>query len=400
MKDQELVVLIHRYLTDAITDDDLILLRNELKLKSEDDLLEIWDNLAELPLDLSKGIPNAGDIFENIITDERLQINISQNNVNPWRKTTTLTIRIISAAIIIVFLKLGIDYLKQPEDLKITADSGKGEELILPGGNKAKIVLTDGREIDLEKLKSDTIIRLAGYSIQKNKDGSIGYFLDENASAGTPVYNTIVTPTGGEYRLSLSDGSQVFINASSRLHYPVRFENEKRIVQLEGEAYFEVTKKLIDGKNVPFKVKTKQQTLEVLGTTFNINSYGESIQTTLIEGSVRLSYLNGESRVIKPNQQLNFEPRSNSITVLDVDPFYAIAWKNGAFSFEDASIYQVMESVARWYDIKVEYKDDFSNNRFSGSMSRSDDIEKVLKTIELTGEIKFNRTGRRIIVMK
>ncbi|NQD72190.1 DUF4974 domain-containing protein [Sphingobacterium shayense] len=401
MKDQELVVLIRQYLKNSITDEDLVLLRNELTQKSEDDLLEIWDKFSELPIDFSRSIPNADDTFEKIIADHRVQATISQNNsYKLWRRVTKRSVQIIAAAAVILVLKLGIDYLRQPQSLKNAATSNQSKELILPGGNRAKIVLTDGTEIDLEKLKPDTLIRLAGYSIQKNKDGSVEYFIDENAPADLAVYNTIVTPKGGEYQLSLSDGTQVFINASSRLRYPVQFDSGEREVELEGEAYFEVAKKLVEGTNVPFIVKTKQQILEVLGTTFNINSYGKSIQTTLIEGSVKLSYKNGESHIIKPNQQLTFTPQGSSITIAEVDPFYVLAWKNGAFSFEDASIYQVMESIARWYDVEIEYKNDFSGNRFSGSMSRSDDIEKVLKTIELTGQIKFIRTGRRVVVRK
>lgn len=398
MRDQELVVLIRQYLTSSITDENLVALRTELKLKSEDDLLAIWDTISELPIDPSQDIPSAHGTFEKIIGDDRILADISQNNqTKSRRKVWRISLRILSAAMVLFLLKFGVDYFKASENLKVMGQHNQTKELVVPGGSKAKIVLTDGTEIDLEKLTTDTLIQLAGYSIQK-KDGSIVYAIDENSNS--IVYNTIVTPKGGKYELTLSDGTAVSINASSRLRYPVAFAEDLREVELEGEAYFEVTKKLTGGENVPFMVQTKQQQLEVIGTTFNINSYGESIQTTLVEGSVKLSYENGESHLIKPNQQLNFSPKDHSITITEVDPFYAVSWKNGVFSFEDASIDQVMESIARWYDVEIEYKDDFSENRFSGSMSRSDELEQVLKTIELTGDLRFRLNGRRVLVME
>ncbi|WP_270087880.1 FecR family protein [Sphingobacterium sp. SYP-B4668] len=401
MKQEQLIILIHQYLIDAISDENLIQLRNELKQKSEEDLLDIWDNFSEFPSDLSQDVPNKGDIFDKIISDGRVQSAIVQKNRLVSRhRLRIISIGIVSAASLIIFLKWGIDYFQRPRTTDQTFVSKEAGEAILPGGNRARIVLTDGAEIDLEQLKPDTVIHLAGYSLQKRADGSISYILDNDVDSKTVIYNTIVTPRGGEYKLNLSDGTQVFVNSSSRLRYPVRFEGSSRQVELDGEAYFDVTKQFINGHNIPFIVKTGPQVLEVLGTIFNINSYGKSIQTTLVEGSVKLSYGNGQSRIIKPNQQSNYEPQAHSSTITEVDPFFAIAWKNGSFSFEDASIYDVMESVGRWYDVEVHFKGDFSGERFSGTMSRSDDIEKVLKTIELTGEMKFNRTGRRILVMK
>ena len=155
MNDQELVVLIHQYLTNTITDEDLLILRSELNKKSEDDLLAIWDNISELPIDPLLQIPNADDTFGKIIIDDRILEDISQNQqINPRVKIWRTSLKVLSAAMVILLLKFGIDYLNRTESLKIFEEDKMAREIPVPGGNKARIVLTDGTEIDLEKLKS------------------------------------------------------------------------------------------------------------------------------------------------------------------------------------------------------------------------------------------------------
>lgn len=269
----------------------------------------------------------------------------------------------------------------------------------VPGGNKAQILLEDGRILDLEMLQKDTLVRLDGYTIYKDADGQVTYRL-EGASGRQVAYNTIITPKGGEYRLTLSDGTHIVVNAMSSLRYPIRFGTDKRAVELlSGEAYFEVNKVSHHDTKLPFVVKTKEQVLTVLGTAFNINSYAADIVTTLVEGSVQLENQQNKIRLV-PTDQAIYREDKDRYDVHRVDPYYLTAWKDGKFAYEKGSIHRVMQDIARWYDVEVEYAGSVQDIYFSGTVSRFEDLDKLLNTISLTGSIKFVREGRRIVVMK
>jgi len=383
---------------NSISEDNLILLKNILEQKTDEDLLWIWDILMESSPDTKGYVPDAEHLFQRIILDERLQSNFSKGTkkIKIIRRLVTL----VAAACILVFLKFTIDFINRPDPTEAKLSAADTISTIKPGGNKARIVLADGTQLDLEALKNDTIIQLEGYSVHKTADGSITYLVTGEQRVKGSLYNTIITPRGGEYNLTLSDGTKVAMNASSTLRYPINFREDIRRVELKGEAYFDVSKQYRDDKRIPFIVETDQQTLEVLGTSFNVNSYGKTIETTLVEGSVKISFDNGQSHVLVPNQQAVYRRESKSTAITTVDPFYVTAWKNGSFAFEDASINEVMESVARWYDVDVVLKDDLKDKQFSGMISRFEDIDKLLKTVELTGAVRFEVNGRRILVMK
>lgn len=383
---------------NSISDEDLILLKNILQQKTDEDLMWIWDILMESSPDTKEHAPNSEHLFQRIMLDGRLQPNFSKGTKKI--KISRRLVMLVAAACILVFFKFAIDFIGNPDPIEARLSAKDTISTIRPGGNKARIVLADGTQLDLEALKNDTIIQLEGYSVHKTADGSITYAVTGEHGVKDNLYNTIITPNGGEYNLTLSDGTKVAMNASSTLRYPINLQEDVRAVELQGEAYFDVSKQYRNGKRIPFIVETDQQTLEVLGTAFNVNGYGKTIQTTLIEGSVKISFDNGESHFLKPNQQAVYTRESKNTAITTVDPFYVIAWKNGSFAFEDASIDEVMESVARWYDVDVVFKDDLKDKQFSGMISRFEDIEKLLQTVELTGSVRFEINGRRILVMK
>ncbi len=305
----------------------------------------------------------------------------------------------VAAACLLLFAVIG--YYVFPD--KVTIEKPLAEsatEQILPGGSKAKVVLEDGNIIDLEALDSDTTIKLDGYSIHKNSNGVLSYILDDKLEKNKLVYNTIVTPKNGEYHLVLPDGTKIWINSSSELRYPLSFAEDLREVHLSGEAYFEVNKVKAHHRNIPFIVNTGKQKLEVLGTTFNINNKVGDIKTTLVEGSVQLSYEDGQKYLLKPNQQAIYHQEKSKVSIIKVDPFYITSWRNRTFNFNNISIYQVMEILSDWYDVKVEYRSNVKDNYFTGTVSKYDQIDKVLQVIEMTGSTKFKMQGRRIIVMK
>lgn len=283
---------------------------------------------------------------------------------------------------------------------KMKGESTYTSSEVLPGSAKGNLLLDNGELIDLDKLSADTTIVLNGYSVTKDKDGELFYTLGYTEQSDRIIYNTIVTPKGGEYKLSLPDGTQIWVNSSSQLKYPLNFGKDRREVELDGEAFFEVTKLQFDRRHIPFIVKTRQQELEVLGTTFNVNSYEPEIRTTLVEGAVRLRFDKEKQQLLKPNQQAIYNPQNDKVSVNPIDPFYTIAWRNGSFAFDNANLYDVMATIARWYDIKVDYQGDFKDVYFSGTISRYADINKLLKLITLTGGVHFELKERRVSVMK
>ncbi|HMI64109.1 MAG TPA: FecR domain-containing protein, partial [Puia sp.] len=212
-------------------------------------------------------------------------------------------------------------------------------------------------------------------------------------------YNKIVVPVGGQYRVTLPDGTNVWLNAASSLEYPVEFSGDRRQVTLTGEAYFEVVK----NAEMPFIVNVnRKMNVNVLGTNFNIMAYEDEdrISTTLLEGSVKVVDLANpaNAKILRPGQQADWSD-STKIKVVAAEAEEAIAWKDGQFLFVNEDIHSIMRKLARWYDIKVEYSESMKNKSFDGSISRNRNISEVLKLMELTKSVHFTFGEREIIVM-
>lgn len=273
----------------------------------------------------------------------------------------------------------------------------------LPGSNKAILVLADGRKISLSDVNNGNVAKEAGLSITKTADGQLVYNVLEESSSGATkddTYNTIETPKGGVWQIKLPDGSSVWLNAASSLTYPISFAKGKnRIVELKGEAYFEVSK----DKEHPFVVKTAKQEVEVLGTHFNINSYADEseVKTTLLEGSVKVvPYLAGEqANVLKPGEQAILNAKG--LNIKEVDAEEAIDWKNGYFMFNNERQESIMRKIARWYNVQIEYADASAKDvMYYGSISRFENVSKVLRKFEQTGEVRFEINKNKITVYK
>ena len=392
MKKEELKGLIQKYKDNRLTETELQRLKERFHSQEFD---SVFDQATE-ELFLEHGDSTVG------VDSEQLYDNISReihpHKKRPYGLRNWLYISTASvAAAILLFFYLNPSILSKSTD---EATLEKQEQMaILPGGAKAKLVLEDGKIVDLANLSKDTTLQLAGYKIYKNAKGELTYTLIDAKIASAGLYNTIVTPKGGEYNLQLPDGSKIFVNASSTIRYPLQFDKAKREVELDGEAYFEVKQMIQNNNSIPFIVKTREQTLKVLGTSFNINSYSDRIETTLVEGKVQLSYPNKKGGLLTPNQQSRYHSSQGAFEIKDVDPFYTIAWKDGNFAFENTSLSTVMKDLERWYDVEIEYRGNFSKIRFSGTISKYESIDKVLRAIELTGSVKFKIQERRIIVM-
>ncbi len=261
---------------------------------------------------------------------------------------------------------------------------------IKPGKNTATITLPDGSRMQLSESKAGVVIEanqikyIDGTLFDTGKD-------NEQTDSQLSGFTTISTPRGGTYQVALPDGTKVFLNADSKLEFASQTFNKDRRVKLTGEAYFIV----VHQSKTPFRVESAGQTVEDIGTAFNINAYPDEriTRTTLVEGSASVNDV-----VLKPNQQSTL--RAGSLKVEEVDAELAVAWKNNQFIFEKEDIRYIMRMISRWYNVEIVYHGELPSATFSGGVSRFANVSEVLRPIESTGEVKFKIDGRKIIVSK
>lgn len=311
----------------------------------------------------------------------------------------------VAASILIVFT-FGLSYLifnpkTNQSNLEISnsASKIKNKDAIIPGDKRAILTLDDNTQIVLDDIEAGDIKSINNVKISKTATGQLIYDISANQNQNTPVtYNTISTPAGGEYQVKLSDGTLVILNAKSSIKFPTVFSGNDRRVEISGEVYFDVSY----NSQKPFFVEAGGQTVKVLGTQFNINSYSKEkgIKTTLIEGSVLVkSNLKNLSKVLKPGQESILDQQHSQFSVSTVDIESAVAWKNGFFIFDNEELEDIMNHIARWYDVEIEYNNINKTTQFGGAISRYRKLEDVLNLLELTDKVKFKIQGRRIIVM-
>lgn len=265
---------------------------------------------------------------------------------------------------------------------------------VAAGGNKATLTLSDGKIISLSQTGKELVAIQGGVTI-KNSRGLLAY-KHQNNSLVIQTKNKLETPRGGKYQLLLPDGTKVWLNSASILTYPNSFSGNERKVILEGEAYFEVAK---DPRKI-FKVISKTQTIEVLGTHFNIKSYEEDgkTQTSLVQGKVKI-FRGLQYEILKPGQTSFTTENSKYIKIETTNLEKDLSWKNNEFIFTGDDLKTIMREVARWYDVEVIYKGNFDQSKYFGVVSRSKNISAVLKMLQLTGKINSKIEGRRITLM-
>lgn len=272
---------------------------------------------------------------------------------------------------------------------------------ILPGSDKARLTLSDGSTISLAETANGQIAVQEGLHVEKTREGEIVYRPQAGHVADVQAFNSIVTPNGGQYRVTLPDGSKALLNAASSLTYPVHFSDRERRVKMTGEVYFEIAK-ATDGrdKRIPFIVESGKQEIQVLGTTFNVHAYADEPQQriTLIEGSVGLKSP-GDSRytLLKPGQQALV---GNGITVSDADMKRDLAWVNGAFVFRREELQRILRKIARWYDLEVDCPPELADMKFTGKVSRDQPLSAIIRMIAATEKIHVELKERRLIVSK
>lgn len=406
MNQNKLIELLGLFVDGGISREDYDLLVDYIRANPEDEELNI---AIDTVFKNSKkfNLLNGDDkelIFQNIIRNKHFDSEIQ----NELEIIPTFAPRLwyqlgVAASILLLIVTSLFFYTNRTpvNKLALKVVEPKKAAVILPGDNKAILTLSDGTKIILEDAKNGILANQAGVSIQKTSDGKLLYSFSNSANTVSPetkenvIYNKIETPIGGKYQINLPDGSKVWLNSSSSLRFSALFNGHTREVELSGEAYFDVSK----NKGKPFRVITKDQIVEVLGTQFNINSYSDEgpIKTTLIEGSVKIIYKD-KVVLLSPGQQ--FQPKELVSAVVEADTEEVVAWKDGYFVFKNEDIKSIMRKLSRWYNVEVSYSGNIPEVGFGGNISRSKDISEVLDVLQLTNAIHFKVEGRRITVMR
>ena len=313
------------------------------------------------------------------------------------RKSRRMTLRWSIAASIILLVGLfvgrtinGVRDMHEEQEL--------AKNVMQPGTSKAILMMADGKEVVLEQGQNLNILLNERVRVATSSQGIV--YEEYGKGMVTEEYNKLTTPVGGEYSLVLSDGTKVFLNADSELKYPVEFSDGKRIVDLKGEAYFEVHKDSLR----PFVVRVNGAEVTVLGTSFNVNTYGDDgqIYTTLVNGAVRVSSVkNGQAEVLKPGMQSVMDVQSGQLTVREVDVEPYVAWREGRFVFRAMTLDLIMRQLQRWYDFEVFYQNpELKDYEFRGVIKRDMDLDKVLSVIKVTTNVDFEVKGKVITIIK
>lgn len=331
---------------------------------------------------------------EQLEEDQKESLDSLLNEIQGRTKRIKLSRWAIAASILFFMAAGGYFFSINNNSRRQIAAVKPQKQDVAPGGNKAILTLGDGSTIVLNSAKIGKLARQGNIIIKKAADGQISYNdVSGSRTSKNEVYNIAATPQGGQYQFILADGTKVWLNASSSIKYPVVFSEKERRIELTGEAYFEVA----HNAQKPFKVISNGQTVEVLGTHFNINAYNDeqAVKTTLLEGSVKVS-AGKVNHIIKPGQQARFD--HGLIDVMNVDPDEVVAWKNGFFFFEDNNIQEVMRQLSRWYSVEIKYEGQLPSRRFSGEISRNVNLSQILDILSFK-QIHYKIDGKTIIVM-
>lgn len=306
------------------------------------------------------------------------------------RRTVRLWPRIAAAASILFILSAGGYFILHRQKQAQTAQIYKND--IAPGGNKAILTLANGIQVNMTNAQNGRIASQAGAVIQKTTAGTIVYQNDLASAPATEQLNTIRTPNGGKWNLILADGTKVWLNAASSITYPAKFIGRERKVSITGEAYFEV----VHNDAHPFQVEFNGQTVQDIGTHFNINTYADEpvSKTTLLEGSIKI---NGQ--LLKPGQVAIIG--NNKLSIATADEEEAMAWKSGNIISRDEPLTGIMRKVARQYDVDIVYKDDVSEISMGCAVTTTKKVSTVLNYIKkIEKQLDFTINGRTITVFK
>lgn len=382
--------LMEKVLAGKASEEELRLLADALKRDAD---YEVTEQMASL---LSKqqtayALPDEARVAmlaDKILEADKLSA-ISSLPLQPktrsiaWWKMTAVAAAVILAVTATWFLWPA---KKQTAGGELTGTPTNKNTDVNPGNNKARLILANGTIVGLDTAANGTLTVQGQTRISKCNDGQVSYISTETTpkenSKEVALFNTIEVPRGGQYQLVLSDGTQVWLNAASSLRFPVTFTGQERIVELDGEGYFEVAK---DAAR-PFSVHTRDADVRVLGTHFNVCAYaGEAWKTTLLEGKVVVKHNSEQITLMPGNQALLANKEENIRLIPDADTYEAIAWKEGYFKFNHAGVGSIMHQLSRWYDVDIVYKDTLNRPRFNGQINRNIRLSGIVNALKQGG---------------
>lgn len=368
----------------------------------EKELVEGWYNERRNdiynPLTEAEEEIAGASIYSNV--QEVLTSATTERVIPIWRRKRTWW---VAAGTMMLMATAGYFLLKHKEPVLEIVQTPKPEiRPVLPGGNKALLTLGDGSVIVLDSAANGALSQQGKTIVLKKQDGQLVYEAGQNGNQGAIAWNTISTPRGGQYQVVLPDGTKVWLNAVSSLRFPAVFTGKERVVELTGEAYFEV-----NHNNLPFIVdiisvngRPGGGRVEVLGTHFNIKAYLDeaTVKTTLLEGSVDMKST-GSHYILKPGQQAQLHKNNGLMSLNEhADVEEAVAWKEGRFVFNEAGVETVMREISRWYDVEIVYAGNVPTARFEGEIPRNSSIQEVFKILELSN-VHCKIEGRKITVL-
>lgn len=378
-KNFEIADIIFKYVKGNITDDQLEELRRWLD--ESDRHVELFKRLNGV-----RSFKDKQEIhqrFDPYYDFERVRKNIRRENKYLFRKYVA-----IAAAVMLPLLIMLVMWQRETPGVK------EVEVALIPGKEKAVLILSDGSTKDLEQAYFD--LRDGDKRIV-NEPGKLMYSLKDTIAGMKSVYNEIKVPRGGEYQVVLADGTRVWLNSESSIRFPVTFQGSERKVWVSGEVFLDVAK----DENHPFIVNSGEMDLKVLGTMFNVRVYADEhyVMTTLVEGSVQATGMSGKAIVLRPSEQLVYNKETGEEEVRVVDTELFISWKDGVYFFKSQRLEDIMGVIARWYDVEVFYQNaEVKNVLFSGRLKRYENAEILLNVFEQLGGVQFVVQGRTVLV--
>ncbi|MBV4360396.1 FecR family protein [Pinibacter aurantiacus] len=389
---EDFAELLNKYLNKTITQPEMVQMARLLELPECQLQLAAFidENLEGVPFNIAIPEPDAEGIYRQVLN--RTGQNSTARVVSISRRISKLKWTAAAVVILAIGTTAYFSFFKrsQSPELAELSQQQRYKNDIAPAKQGVILTLDDGSTKMLDTVASGDVI-IEGMTKAIKQGESISFSGNKSSEV---AYNTIATQKGKMFHLQLADGTDVWLDALSSIHFPTVFPGSERLVEVTGQAYFEVAK----NPKQPFKVKVGTQTIDVLGTHFNVNSYDDhSIQTTLLEGAVKVN-ANGDSKLMQPGQQAKVA--GGAINISDaVDMNEVMAWKEGRFEFNKVSVEEMMNQLARWYDIEVVYKDTI-NKTFVAEIQRDMPVSELLKLLEMTKQIKFSIEGNKVTIMK
>ena len=382
-KDFNIAALIAKHISGEINEDETLLLNRWRKEKtSNEDLFQRLCNSEH-----QKTYFEESNSYDSITGWNILNQKIDNQN----RRYRIRKVLSYAAAILLPVLFVGSSLFFTSDNQSEIPSQFYLSHSILPGEAKAILTLGSGEVVNITSQK-DLADNHSSFLQQDSSTLCFNTAQTLLAQAEIPLHK-IEIPRGGEYKLVLSDGTRVHLNSMSSLRFPGTFTADAREVELDGEAYFDVTP-----GNTPFIVNARGLKVEVLGTSFNISAYpDEDLETTLVTGSVKLSTDNGESFMLKPSQQAILSSDHNEMNIRTIDTYTYTSWVNGLIHFKDERLEDIMRTLSRWYDIDVVYtSQNLKNLRFGCHIDKYDEITPFLKLLEETEKMKIKIDGHQI----